>query len=85
MDNMGATVLNIGDNRAYKTALDAYSYYWFEGLITETNPDVSLAMYTGMTVDSVEAGIYTVYAVDNTYKLFHFRSHSTLIYSRSRR
>ena len=56
MDNMGAMVLNIGDNRAYKTALDGYSYYWFEGLITETNPDVSLAMYTGMTVDSVAGG-----------------------------
>ena len=67
---MGAMVLNIGDNRAYKTALDGYSYYWFEGLITETNPDVSLAMYTGMTVDSVEAGIYTVYAVDNSTNCF---------------
>ena len=74
-------VLNIGDNRAYKTALDGYTYYWFEGLITDATPDVSLAVYTGMTVDSVAAGIYTVYAVGQHYRLFHFRSHSTLIYS----
>ena len=67
---MAAMVLNIGDNRAYKTALDGYTYYWFEGLITDATPDVSLAVYTGMTVDSVAAGIYTVYAVDNTTDCF---------------
>mgnify|MGYP000147263114 CR=1 FL=1 len=67
---MGASVLYIGDNRAYKSALDAYTYYWFEGLVTETSPDVSLAKYIGLTVDSVAAGIYTVYAVDNITDCF---------------
>ena len=67
---MGASVLDIGDNRAYKSALDAYTYYWFEGLITEVSPDVSLAKYIGITIDSVAAGIYTVYAVDNTTDCF---------------
>ncbi|MGY8908060.1 MAG: hypothetical protein ACKVJI_12355, partial [Pseudomonadales bacterium] len=67
---MGASVLDIGENRAYKSALDAYTYYWFEGLITEVSPDVSLAKYIGITIDSVAAGIYTVYAVDNTTDCF---------------
>ena len=73
---MAASVLRIGENRAYKIDNDAYTYYWFEGLVTVRNPDVSLAKYEGGTVPTpdnnveVAAGIYTVYAVDNETNCF---------------
>jgi hypothetical protein len=73
---MAASVLKIGKNRAYKIDNDAYTYYWFEGLVTVRNPDVSLAKYEGGTVPTpdnnveVAAGIYTVYAVDNETNCF---------------
>ncbi len=59
---LAATVVNIPAGKS----LSNYNFYWFTGDQRASAPDVSQAEWTGTVVDSLDAGIYTLYVIDGT-------------------
>ncbi len=59
---LAATVIDIPKGKS----LANYNFYWFAGVDTTGVPDITTAIGTGSVIDSLDAGVYTIYVIDGT-------------------